>query len=129
MASNRSFGTFFSLVFFAFSAFFVFGGGGPNLRLAAVFGVLASLLAILAYRYPSSLESFNQAWYHFGLLLGKVFSPLLLGLIFFLLITPTSMITRLFGRDELKMRRRNVVTYWVDRDPVGPSPESFKNQF
>lgn len=121
MASNRSFGIFFSVVFFASSVVIAFRAEGPSLSLAGVFGALAFFFAILAYRYPSSLQRLNQAWYHFGLLLGKVFSPVLLGLIFFLLITPTSMITRLFGRDELKMKRRNVVTYWIDRDPVGPA--------
>lgn len=129
MSSERSFGFFFSVVFFTASAFFALGENGIKWRLAAVLGVLALSFAILACLWPSSLRSLNRAWYFFGLLLGKVFSPLVLGLIFFLLITPTSVITRLFGRDELRIRKRSVATYWVDRNPSGPLPQSFKNQF
>jgi hypothetical protein len=64
-----------------------------------------------------------------GLLLGKVVSPIVLALLFFLLITTISLITRLFGRDELKMKKRSVDSYWMNRSPPGPSSDSFKNQY
>ena len=129
MASDRSFGLFFSVIFFTASAFFALREGGLGGSLAAVFAALAFCFAILAYRHPLSLRPLNTAWHHLGLLLGKVFSPIVLGLIFFLLITPTGMITRLFGRDELRTRKIKGATYWVDRTPPGPAPQSFKNQF
>jgi hypothetical protein len=64
-----------------------------------------------------------------GLLLGKIISPIVLGLIFFVLITPVSLVTRLFGRDELKMKKRSVESYWVDRSPPEPPSNTFKNQY
>jgi hypothetical protein len=63
------------------------------------------------------------------MLLGKIVSPIVLGLIFFVLITPAALITRLFGRDELKIKKRTVESYWVDRSTLGLESESFKNQY
>jgi len=78
---------------------------------------------------PQLLAPLNRLWYGLGVLLGKIISPIVLGLIFFVLITPVSLVTRLFGRDELKMKKRNVESYWVDRSPPGPPSDSFKNQY
>jgi len=75
------------------------------------------------------LAPLNRIWYEFGMLLGKVVSPIVLGMIFFLLITPISVMTRMCGRDELKIKKKSLQSYWVDRLPPGPLPESFKNQF
>ena len=61
--------------------------------------------------------------------MGKVVSPIVLGVLFFLVITPVALVMRLVGRDALKIRKQNVNTYWVDRLPPGPEPESFKEQF
>jgi hypothetical protein len=52
-----------------------------------------------------------------------------LGAIFFLLLSPIAILMRIFGRDELKIKKRDVSSYWVERQPHGPSPESFKEQF
>jgi hypothetical protein len=64
-----------------------------------------------------------------GILLGRIFSPFVLGVIFFVLLTPISILTRLFGRDELKLKKRSLESYWVDRSPPGPPLDSFKNQY
>jgi hypothetical protein len=61
--------------------------------------------------------------------LGKIVSPIVLGFIFFIIITPVAIVTKLAGRDALKLRKQNVDSYWVDRSPPGPEPESFKEQF
>jgi hypothetical protein len=61
------------------------------------------------------------------LLLGKVVSPITLSIIFFVLIVPIAFITRLFGRDVLSLEKRQVSSYWVDKESL--DPESFKNQF
>ena len=61
-------------------------------------------------------------------MMGKIFGNIVLGVIFFIVITPVSLVTRFFGRDALMMKKRNVKSYWIDRSPVGPPPESFKNQ-
>ena len=78
---------------------------------------------------PGILSPFNKAWYRLGLLMGKVVSPIVLGILFFIVISPVAIVTRLFGRDILLLRKRNVNSYWIERNPPGPQPESFKEQF
>ena len=96
----------------------------------AIFALIPSALFVLvAFWAPQILSPLNRLWFSLGLLLGKIVSPIVLGLIFFLLITPVSLVTRLFGRDELKIKKRTVESYWVDRSPPGPPSESFKNQY
>ena len=125
--SNRSFGFLFAGIFFGLSAYSRYRGAGAT----EVFGwlgvsVLTALLALVA---PGVLAPFNKAWMGLGNLIGNAVSPLVLGVIYFVLITPIALITRLFGRDELRLRRKNTTTYWIDRSPPGPAGDSFKNQF
>ena len=94
--------------------------------------IVAMILSVFffygAMRAPKLLAPLNKAWYMLGLLLGKVVSPIVLGALFFLVITPVAFIGRLAGRDVLRLRPRSVDSYWVERAP-GPSAESFKQQF
>lgn len=127
LPSDRSFGILFTVVFtlgFSYSFYKSF-----SLILTATLGVAALMLLIVAFVAPKLLSPFNRVWFALGLLLGKIVSPIVLGVIFFLLITPVAFITRVFGRDELKLKKRSVESYWVNRDPAGPGPASFKNQF
>jgi hypothetical protein len=79
---------------------------------------------------PRLLAPLNKAWFQIGELMGKLVSPIVLGVIFFLIITPVGLLGRLFGRDELRLkRRRQAASYWVERQPPGPTGDSFKNQF
>jgi hypothetical protein len=64
-----------------------------------------------------------------GLFLGRFVSPIVLGILFFIVITPVAIATRLAGRDALKLRKQDVDSHWIDRKPPGPEPESFKEQF
>jgi len=64
-----------------------------------------------------------------GHLLGRIVSPIVLGLIFFVLITPVALFGRVAGRDPLRLKPRAISSYWVKREPAGPTPDSFKNQF
>ena len=92
--------------------------------------VAASIgFALAALFVPKVLRPLNFAWFKLGELMGKVVSPIVLGVIFYLLITPFGVIGRLFGRDELKLKRGNLDTYWISREPPGPPGESFKNQY
>ncbi len=124
--SDRSFGLFFSCLFAVIALWLLLVSDRAALFL---FAGLASCFLLLSIFSPGFLHPLNLAWNRLGLLLGGVVGPIVLGVIFFMLITPTSMITRLFGRDELRIKRREVVTYWVDRKPHGPAPQSFKSQF
>ena len=91
--------------------------------------ILFFLFVAITFFLPQLLTPLNRLWYALGILLGKVISPIVLGAMFFLIITPIALITRLFGRDELKIRKLSLQSYWVDRSPQGPPSESFNNQF
>ena len=91
--------------------------------------IIAGIFAVVTSLAPKLLQPLNNTWHELGILLGKIFNPITLGFIFFLLITPVGLISRFFGRDELRMNKISMSSYWIDRVPPGPAPESFKNQF
>ena len=127
LPSNRNFGFLFAGVFSLLAAYAAYQG-------ADAFKVYGWLIAgaatgVIAVAAPNLLTPFNKAWMKLGDLMGKVVSPLVLGVIFFVLITPVALVGRLFGRDELRLKRTNANTYWIDRTPPGPAGDSFKNQF
>lgn len=126
LPTNRKFGWFFAAVFAAFGGYAYWKAWGGVFAAALILSALFAAVTLVA---PQLLSPLNRIWYGLGLLLGKIVSPIVLGVIFFVLITPISLITRLFGRDELKMKKRSVDSYWVDRSPPGPSSDSFKNQY
>ncbi len=126
MPSNKKFGLFFSFVFALLATFFFIKS---NTFLLFSFLIFSALFLILSIAAPSSLKVLNKAWYLLGVILGRIISPIILGIIFFLLITPTAIGMRLAGRDELRIRKRLLKSYWIIRIPPGPDPESFKNQF
>ena len=126
MPSNRKFGFFFSFVFSIAFAYF-FRNSATNWYL--VFAILAVLTLTITLLSPNKLQFFNKLWLMLGLLLGKIISPIVLGLIFFALITPVALLMRLAGRDELRLKMINRSSHWKKRTPVGPEPQTFKNQF
>lgn len=89
-------------------------------------GIFFATSAVFA---PKVLQPLNELWFQFGVLLGRFVSPVILGLMFFLLITPVAVCMRLVNRDALRMKKRKAPSYWLDRDPVGPAPESYTQQF
>jgi len=91
--------------------------------------VVSAVFGLITLAMPRVLAPLNRAWFHLGELLGKIVSPVVLGVIFFGILTPISLITRLFGRDELRLKRRAVKSYWIDREPTALARDSFKNQF
>ncbi len=126
-SQNRNFGFLFAGVFALFSAYAAYQGGGPSKIYGwLIASIMVGLVAIVA---PNLLTPLNKAWMKLGDLMGKVVSPLVLGIIFFVLIAPVALVTRLFGRDELRLKKTNASSYWIDRVPPGPASNSFKNQF
>lgn len=126
LPSNKKFGVFFSIVFIMV-AIYAHWGFKSDFSIFAL--SISTLFAVTAFLAPQLLSPLNSLWYGLGLLLGKIVSPIVLGIIFFVLITPISLITRLFGRDEMKIKKRSVKSYWVVRSHAGPSSDSFKNQY
>lgn len=127
LPSNRSFGVLVAGALALFSAYAEYRGA----TILKVWGSLVAALALglVAVVAPNLLTPFNKAWMKLGDLMGKVVSPLVLGVIFFVLITPIGLVSRLFGRDELRLKKTNASSYWIDRIPPGPAGDSFKNQF
>ena len=125
-SSNRTFGLVFAGVFLLIGvAPLIFAGAvrAWSLLISAAFGILA-LMA------PAVLAPLNRLWTKFGLLLHKIVSPIVLGIMFYLVITPMGAVMRLLGKDPLRLRgNRDAVTYWIERSPPGPPPETFVDQF
>jgi Saxitoxin biosynthesis operon protein SxtJ len=126
-SSNRSFGLVFASVFFVIALWpFVFGRGG--LRWWAA--IVATVFALLALAAPAVLAAPNRAWMKLGLLLGRIVSPIVLGIMFFAVFTPMGWVLRAMGKDPMRLKRDAAApTYWIERKPPGPPPESLNNQF
>lgn len=126
IGSERSFG-------FVFATVFGIIGGLPLLDGGAVrwwaLGVAALFLAAALFR-PSLLGPANRAWFRLGMLLGAVVTPVVMALVFFLAVTPTALLLRLFGKDPLNRRfDPSAESYWIARDPDSDARSSMKNQF
>ncbi len=91
---------------------------------------LAVAFLVVALTFPRILGPLNRLWLKFGLLLYKVMNPLILGLLFFVTIMPIGLIMRAMGKDFLRLRLDpSAKSYWIDREPPGPPPQSMRNQF
>ncbi|HUQ26034.1 MAG TPA: SxtJ family membrane protein [Burkholderiales bacterium] len=91
---------------------------------------LAGVIAIITLTRAEWLAPAKRAWMKLGELLNKVVSPVVMGLIFFVIFTPVGIVMRLAGRDALSMRLdKTLPTYWVRRDPPGPADDSFKEPY
>ena len=125
LPSNRKFGFFFTFVFATATAYFYYSA---NVSWAYVF-ILATLIFLLITQVNSdALLPLNKLWMRFGLLLGMIVSPIVLGTIFFGLFTPIAMLMRLSGRDELRLKFTRKASHWISRgEPI--ESESFKHQF
>jgi hypothetical protein len=126
MPSNQKFGFFFFVIFFACCLYFFFN---KQVTVSIAFAGLSGAFALIAGLRPNLLEPLNKAWYLLGIFLGKIVSPLILGIMFFLMITPLAIGMKLAKRDVLFLKKRRTNSYWIDRNPQGPDSESFKNQF
>ena len=123
LPSNRSFGFLMTLVFTI--SFFFF----EHIYIKFTCLALALIFFLTTIFKATLLNNLNLLWYRLGMGLGKIVNPIVLGIIFYFIITPTGIISRLLGRDPLRLKRKAVSSYWIDRNPSGPSKESFKNQF
>jgi hypothetical protein len=128
LPSERSFGWLFCGVF-ALLALYGWRAGWAG-SLVILSGLAATTMAAVSLVCPRLLAAPNRAWHRLGLFLGKIVSPLVMAVIFFVLLTPVGLLARLFGRDELRLKLQpDAQTYWVDRAPPGPDAGSYKQQF
>jgi saxitoxin biosynthesis operon SxtJ-like protein len=121
-SSDRSFGLVIATVFLVI-AFWPLTVRWWALAVAAVF-------AALALTWTAALAPLNKWWTKLGVLLYRVVSPIALGLLFYVAVVPVGLLMRVLGKDPLRLRRDpDAASYWIDRTPPGPTPESMKNQF
>ena len=91
---------------------------------------VAAVFALIALAKPALLAGLNRLWTKLGVLLGKVVSPIALGLLFYLILTPLGAVMRLAGKDPLRLKfDSGASSYWIRREPPGPAPDSMTNQF
>jgi hypothetical protein len=126
LGSDRAFGIVFAVVFAIVALWPVINGGAPrNWAL-----IVSAVFLVVSLARPSLLRPLNLLWFRFGNLLHKVVSPLILGLIFFVSVVPVALTMRVLGKDPLNLKfDPDAQSYWLERDPPGPTPESLKNQF
>ena len=122
ISSNRSFGIVFFVVFLLI-AFYPLTYGGE----IRIWSVITSLIFLVSGLLNSKfLTPLNKLWFRFGIFLGKIISPVIMGIIFFLVVTPIGLIMRLLGKDVLNLKYNNKKTYWIEKN--GPKSR-MKNQF
>jgi nitrate reductase NapE component len=125
-SSNRSLGL-------VFAVFFVVIACWPLLHQEAPRGwgfVVAAVFAVIALLKPALLAGLNRLWTKLGVLLGKVISPIALGILFYGVFTPIGAVLRLTGKDPLRLKLDpGADSYWIPRKPPGPPPDSMTNQF
>lgn len=127
ISSERSFGWVFTVVFVLIGLYPLLGEA-PAVREWAL--AVAALLALVTLVRPSLLGPANRMWARFGLLLHRIVNPLIMGFIFYVVVTPIGLLLRLFGKDVLSLRfDSEASSYWVKRTPPGPEPDSLRNQF
>lgn len=126
IGSDRGFGVAFSVVFAVIGLIPLPFGGSPRWWAVGTAGAL--LLAAVVM--PGLLSPLNEVWHKIALLLHRIVSWVALVLLFYGVVTLTGLVMRLLGRDLLSRRfDRNAVSYWIHRAPLGPEPESMRNQF
>ena len=126
MGSDRSFGLVFA-AFFAVVALLPLVHG--HAARVWAFGPAALFLAVAMTR-PQWLRPLNRVWFRFGLILHRIVSPIILGLMFFVAVTPFALIMRMLGKRPLPLTfDPAAASYWIQRDPPGPEAGSMHHQF
>ena len=122
VGSNRSFGIVFFVVFLLI-ALYPFTYGGEIRIWSAITSLIFLVLGLLNSKFLTPL---NKLWFRLGVFLGKIISPVVMGIIFFLVVTPIGLIMRLLGKDLLNLKYSKNKSYWIEKD----GPESkMRNQF
>jgi hypothetical protein len=125
LPSNRKFGYFFSTFFLCAGLYSFYS---VNTILGNIFLIISVLFIFTTYFKSELLLPLNKLWMGFGLLLGSIISPIILGIIFFGLFTPYGIIMKIFGRDELRLKIKKEKSYWIKRS-YADNQYDFNRQF
>ena len=121
-SSNRSFGIVFFIFFLIIAVYPMFFG--QEIRIWSL--IISLVFLILGLAKSRILTPLNLLWFKFGMLLGRIVSPVVMGLVFFLVVTPTGLIMRALKKDLLNLKKKNSNTYWIKKDQI---KTDMKNQF
>ena len=120
--SNKNFGIVFFVVFLLIAIFPLTNNG--EIRIWSL--IISSIFLILGMLNSKILTPLNNLWFEFGKFLGKIISPLIMGIIFFFVVTPIGLTMRLLGKDLLNLKFNLNKSYWIEKN----DPKSkMKNQF
>ncbi len=125
-SSDRAFGVVFAAVFTVIAAWPLLHGGGVRVWSLVVAGVFLGTALV----YPPLLRPLSRVWLWIGSVLHRIVSPIVLAVVFFLVVLPTGLLMRLFGKRTVPTGADpDRDSYWILRDPPGPPPAGMKNQF
>jgi hypothetical protein len=125
LPSNKKFGFFFAFVFGVCAAYLFHA---ESATLAYGVSIVSVSMLIFSICKSDALAPLNRLWMGLGLMLSTVFTPIVLGVIFFALFTPTGVLMRLRGRDELRLKLSRSATHWILRSESSRSVD-FTRQF
>ena len=122
LGSNRSFGIVFCIVFLIIAFYPIING-----ETARIWSIIVSLIFLLLGSFNSKiLTPLNKIWFKFGLFIGRIISPLIMGIIFFLVVTPIGILMRILNKDLINLKFNDKKSYWIEKT----EPKSkMKNQF
>ena len=122
LGSNKNFGIVFFIIFLAVSLYPLLNS--ENIRVWSL--IISFIFLILGLLNSKILNPLNKLWFKFGIILGTIISPIIMGIIFFLVVTPIGIIMRLFRKDLLNLKYNTNKSYWIEK--TGPKSK-MKNQF
>ena len=122
IGSNKSFGIVFFLFFLIVGIFPLLNN--EDIRIWSI--ILSIIFLILGLLNAPILSPLNRAWFKFGILLGNFVSPIVMGVVFFIVVTPTALIMRALGKNLLSLKKNNKKTYWIEKSEI---KSKMKNQF
>jgi len=122
ISSNKSFGIVFFIVFLIVSVYPIFNSG--DLRVWSL--IISIIFLMLGLLNSSILSPLNKLWFRFGILLGSIVSPIVMAIVFFGVVTPTSIIMKIFRKNLLGLKKNNKKTYWIEKSLI---KSKMKNQF
>ena len=122
IGSNKSFGIVFFVVFLLISLYPLLND--ENIRYWSL--LISLVFLILGLINSNILKPLNKIWFKFGIILGKIISPLIMSIIFFLVVTPIGIFMRLIGKDLLNLKFNNYKSYWIENNKL---KSRMNNQF
>ena len=122
LPSNRNFGIVFSIVFLIVALWPLLSQ--DDIRIWSL--IISGIFLVLGLINSKLLLPLNKIWFKFGIFLGNFIAPIVMGIIFFIVVTPTGIIMKLLGKDLIKLKKNNEKSYWIEKKNI---KSSMKNQF